>query len=72
MKESMQKLAYSIPELCHLSGIGRSLLYEEIKAGRLVVTKAGRRSIVLHQDALAWLVNLPKRASTTPTREEEA
>jgi hypothetical protein len=66
MHEPIRKLAYSIAELTEISGIGRSFLYEEIKAGRLVVTKAGRRSLVLYDDALAWLTTLPK-LTPTPT-----
>jgi hypothetical protein len=66
MPEQIRKLAYSIAELTEISGIGRSFLYEEIKAGRLVVTKAGRRSLVLYDDALAWLTTLPK-LTPTPT-----
>jgi len=50
-----------------MAGVGRSFLYEEVKAGHLVLTKAGRRSIVLHDDAVAWLTHLPKRApASTP------
>jgi hypothetical protein len=64
MPEQLRKLAYSIAELTEMSGVGRSYLYEEIKAGRLVVTKAGRRSLVLHNDALAWLDSLPKLTSS--------
>jgi hypothetical protein len=56
----IEKLAYSIQELSRLSGLGRTFLYEEIKAGRLIVSKAGRRSIVLHDDAANWLAGLPK------------
>ena len=73
MPEQFRKLAYSIAELSEMAGVGRSFLYEEVKAGHLVVTKAGRRSIVLHDDAVAWLTTLPKLtpASTSPqgTRE---
>jgi hypothetical protein len=58
--EHFRKLAYSIAELCQMAGVGRSFLYEEVKAGHLVLTKAGRRSIVLHDDAVAWLTALPK------------
>ena len=43
-----------------MSGLGRTFLYDEIGARRLIVTKAGRRSIVLHDDAKAWLAKLPK------------
>jgi hypothetical protein len=60
------KLAYSMAELCEMAGVGRSYLYEEVKAGHLVVTKAGRRSIVLHGDAVAWLAKLPKLAASPP------
>lgn len=66
MPEQSSKLAYSISELSEMSGVGRSFLYEEIKARRLIVTKAGRRSIVLHGDALAWLSSLPKLETSVP------
>jgi hypothetical protein len=67
MPEQLRKLAYSIAELSQMSGVGRSFLYEEVKAGHLIVTKAGRRSIVLYDDALAWLAKLPKRGSIPPS-----
>jgi hypothetical protein len=66
MKEQSNKLAYSISELSEMSSVGRSFLYEEINAGRLIVTKAGRRSILLHGGALAWLSNLPKLNTSAP------
>jgi hypothetical protein len=64
MPEQLRKLAYSIAELREIAGVGRSFLYEEVKAGHLVLTKAGRRSIVLHDDAVAWLTKLPKLSPT--------
>jgi hypothetical protein len=42
MPEQFLKLAYSIAELCQMAGAGRSRLYEEVKPGHLVVTKADR------------------------------
>ena len=66
MPDHIRKLAYSIRELAQMSGLGRSLLYEEVKAGRLIVTKVGRRSIILYDDALTWLARLPKLATSTP------
>ena len=39
------KLAHSIAEFAQLSGLGRSFLYEQIKAGNLPVRKAGRRTL---------------------------
>jgi hypothetical protein len=35
-------------------------LYEEIRAGRLVATKIGRRTVILDDDLKAWLSRLPK------------
>jgi len=67
MSEQVQKLALSIAEVCALAGVGRTFLYEEIDSGRLVVTKAGRRSLILYSDAVAWLTKLPKlRPSQSP------
>ena len=65
----IEKLAYSIQELSRLSGLGRTFLYEEIKAGRLIVSKAGRRSIVLHDHAENWLARLPK-ANSAATQQD--
>ena len=62
MSEQDRRLAYSIADLTRIAGVGRSFLYEEIKAGRLIVRKAGRRSLVLAADATAWLASLPKVA----------
>lgn len=51
--------AYTIAAFCRSFGIGRSLAYSEIAAGRLRVRKAGRRTLVLKADAEAWASNLP-------------
>lgn len=54
-----RKLAYTIPELVRATGVGRSKLYQEIQASRLLVKKCGKRTLVLHDDAIAWLQSLP-------------
>jgi hypothetical protein len=59
MVDKKGKLAHSIAQLVEVSGLGRSFIYEEIKAGRLVARKAGRRTLVLHEDAERWLGSLP-------------
>ena len=59
MQNPAQKLAYSIDDVTKLTGVGRSFVYEEIKAGRLVVKKAGRRTLVFDADLIAWLTSLP-------------
>jgi hypothetical protein len=54
--------AFSFPDFCQWAGIGRTRAYEEIKAGRLTVTKCGKRTLVRVDDAKAWLNSLPKGA----------
>jgi hypothetical protein len=36
-------------------GIGKTLIYKEIGQGRLVVRKAGRRTLISYADAEQWL-----------------
>lgn len=55
LQELLTKPAYSVPELQQLTSIGRSFLYEEIRQGRLRATKAGRRTLFLADDVVAWL-----------------
>jgi excisionase family DNA binding protein len=52
------KLAYSIAELPELISLGRSQIYEEIRAGRLRTVKSGRRTLVLAEDLRSWLLSL--------------
>lgn len=65
-----QKLAYSISELGTLAGLGRSYLYEEIKAGRLATRKAGRRTLVLRLDADRWLASMPA-TNLVPSHDQD-
>ena len=52
------KLAYTVPELVAATGVGRTTLYEEMKAGRLRTCKVGKRTLVTAEDARAWLSTL--------------
>jgi excisionase family DNA binding protein len=70
MQHNTQKLAYSIVDIAKLVGIGRSLIFEEVKAGRLPVKKAGRRTLVLDADLSAWLSNLPAKSADGPKRNK--
>lgn len=54
------KQAYTIKEACHEIGMGRTKLYQEIAAGRLVVRKANKRTIVLAEDLKCYLTSLPR------------
>ncbi len=57
------QIAYSIGEVSDLTGVGRTTVFAEIKAGRLLVRKLGRRTLILDEDLRAWLAALPSRAA---------
>jgi len=52
--------ALSIQEFTEQYGIGRTSVYEELKAGRLHGRKIGKRTIITVDDAEEWLRNLPQ------------
>lgn len=54
-----EPFAYSINDLCEDGPFGRSFIYEEIRAGRLVARKARGRTIILPSDLKAYLAALP-------------
>jgi excisionase family DNA binding protein len=56
-----KKRALQIQEFCDMYGVGKSTMYEEVKAGRLQVRKIGKRSLIAVDDADRWLANLPKQ-----------
>lgn len=52
---SSSKLAYSIEEVAELTGLSRSLLYDEMAAGRLSFIKVGRRRIITAEQVERFL-----------------
>jgi excisionase family DNA binding protein len=54
-----QKRAMSIDEAAKAAGIGRTMLFEEIRKGRITARKVGRRTIITVDDLDAWLKALP-------------
>ena len=52
--------AFPIREFCFRYGIGRTHAYQEIAAGRLRAVKVGRRTLIAHDAAEAWLAALPE------------
>ena len=52
-------ISYGIAEFCRTSGLGRSFIYAAIKAGDLKARKAGRRTLILHDDGEQYLRSLP-------------
>lgn len=51
------KLAYSVEEASHASGVGRTKLYEAIQLGKLQSIKVGSRRLILVDKLKAWLVS---------------
>ena len=56
----MTPAAYSTETFGAAYGVGRSKVYEEIKAGRLIARKVGATTLILAQDADAWAQALPR------------
>jgi hypothetical protein len=61
----MGRGALSIAKLCDYAAIGRTTAFAEIKAGRLIAHKRGRTTIILIEDADAWLQSLPRVRPTS-------
>lgn len=55
------KIAYSIPQFCQVCAVGRTFVYDEIKAGRLHCLKAGRRTLIDATEARRWVASLPSQ-----------
>ena len=43
------RLAYSVDEAAHLTGLSRDLLYEQMRRGNLSYVKVGRRRLITRQ-----------------------
>jgi excisionase family DNA binding protein len=50
-----ERLAYTVEEAAVVLGIGRDLIYDEIRTGRLRSKKAGARRIIARHHLLEWL-----------------
>ena len=62
----MGRGALSIAGFCDYASVGRTTAFAEVKAGRLIAHKRGRSTIILIEDADAWLQSLPRVRPTAP------
>jgi len=53
------KLAFTIDEFVDASGVGRTNVYKAMKEGRLRAVKAGSRTLIPIEDAIAFMTALP-------------
>jgi excisionase family DNA binding protein len=54
-EEPAERLAYSVDEAAHVTGLSRDLLYDQMRAGKLLYLKVGRRRIITRQHLEAFL-----------------
>lgn len=59
------QLSYSVQEVCRLTGIGQTKIYEAINDGLLPAKKFGRRTLILHENLDAFLKNLDDLKNAT-------
>ena len=52
--------ARTVKQFCEDYGVGKTLTYAEIKAGRLRAVKVASRTLILHADSEAWARSLPE------------
>ena len=53
--EISERLAYSVDEAAKITGLSRDLLYDQMRAGRLLYLKVGRRRVITRQHLEAFL-----------------
>ena len=63
IEHSPDKLAYGINEAVQATGLGRSFIYEAIKAGDLQTFKAGSRTLITIDNLRAWLASFQEKAA---------
>jgi excisionase family DNA binding protein len=56
------KRALSVEQAAKAAGVGRTLLFEEIRKGHITARKVGRRTIITTEALDAWLKSLPVKA----------
>lgn len=60
IERPIEKLSFTIAEAVVASGISKSVLWEEIAAGRLETRKRGSTTLILRDELARYLASLPK------------
>jgi hypothetical protein len=55
----MNRIAYQLPEAARIAGVSRTRIFEAVRKQELTIRKAGRNSIVTHDDLMEWIRSLP-------------
>ena len=56
-----ERLAYSIRDVCKLTGLSRGTIYADIQKGLLRSSKCGSRTLILAKDLQAWMGSWAER-----------
>jgi excisionase family DNA binding protein len=59
----MNRIAYPLPEAARVTGVSRTRIFEAVRRQELTIRKAGRASLVTHDDLMAWIRSLPVKGS---------
>lgn len=65
-QSSCDRVNWRINEFCKAHGVGRTLVYEEIKRGEIKTIKAGKRTLIPVSEAQAWQARKCQAANVTP------
>jgi hypothetical protein len=60
----MDRIAYTLPEAARIAGVSRTRIFDAARRRELTIRKAGRSSIVTHDDLLAWIRSLPVKGKS--------
>jgi hypothetical protein len=60
---TIPRLAYKIEEAPIAAGVSRTRIFEAIRDRELVARKAGKATVILADELLTWLKNLPSKGS---------
>jgi hypothetical protein len=58
-RRDTQRMASSVDEFCGRNHICRETAYGEIRNGRLIARKVGKRTLIFKEDEDAWRNSLP-------------
>ena len=68
----MNRIAYQLPEAARIAGVSRTRIFEAVRRRELTIRKAGRASIVTHDDLVAWIKSLPAKGNVAYSRRDRA
>lgn len=61
---------YSVPEACQRIGLATTAVYAQIRKGKLVARKLGRRTFIYESDIVAFLNDAPVLPASVTTANQ--